>query len=53
MADNGGGQSFIGFILGGVVVVMIIMGIFLYSGGHLGSGKTTVINVPSAPSTTK
>jgi hypothetical protein len=53
MADNGGGQSFIGFILGGVVVVVIIMGIFLYSGGHLGGGKTTVISVPSAPTATK
>ena len=52
MAD-GGGQSFLGFILGGVVVVVAIIGFFLYSGGHLGGGSKTVnINVP-APTTTR
>jgi hypothetical protein len=49
MADNGGGNSFLGFILGGVVVVVAILGFLMYSGSMpgMGGGKsTTIIQVP-------
>lgn len=53
MADDGGGQSFLGFILGGVVVVVALIGFFVYSGGHMGGGKTAVIAVPTTTGSSK
>jgi hypothetical protein len=53
MADNGGGNAFLGFVLGGVVVVLALIAFVVY-GGNLGGGKTQ-LNVelpsPSAPTT--
>lgn len=53
MADNGGGQSFLGFIVGGVVVVVAILGFVIYSGGNLGGGKTAIIAVPTTSGSSK
>ncbi len=33
MADNGGSNAFLGFILGGIVVVLLIFGFIIYGGG--------------------
>ena len=49
MADSGG-NSFLGFILGGVVVVLVIIGIFVYSGGF--RGDTVRVELPK-PTITK
>ena len=50
MADSGG-NSFLGFILGGVVVVLVILGIFAYNGGF-GGGDTVRVELPK-PTITK
>ena len=44
MADNAG-SSFLGVILGGIVVVLVIIGIFVYSGGMRG-GDTVPVELP-------
>jgi hypothetical protein len=44
MADNAG-SSFLGVILGGIVVVLVIIGIFVYSGGMRG-GDTVRVELP-------
>jgi len=55
MADgNGGGNSALGLILGILLAVVVIGGLFLYSGGHLGQGGTTHtvnlnVKAPSKP----
>jgi hypothetical protein len=53
MADNAGGQSFLGFILGGVVVVVALIGFFIFQGGHAVGGKTAVIAVPTTTGSSK
>ncbi len=47
MADNSGGFGFIGFILGGVVVVVAILAFVIY-GGQAGPSKTVNIELPKA-----
>ncbi len=51
MADNSG-TSFLGFIVGGVVVVLAILVFAIYS-GNLGGGSSSTVKVelpkPSAP----
>jgi hypothetical protein len=54
MADgNGGGTSVLAFILGGVIVVLVVVGFFMYSGGHFGQPQHTAnLNASvSAPKT--
>lgn len=41
MAD-GSGNSFLAFVLGGVVVVLVVIGIVLFAGGNFGGGTSTV-----------
>lgn len=42
MADgNGGGNSALALVLGILLAVVVIGGLFLYSGGHLGGPSTT------------
>lgn len=50
MADNAG-SSFLGVIVGGLVVVAVIIGIFIYSGGMRG-GDTVRVELPK-PTITK
>ena len=46
MADSGG-NSFLGFILGGVVVVLVIIAVVMFNGGFGGGNTSTVkIEVP-------
>lgn len=47
MADNagGGGNTFLGFIVGGLLVVVAALGFFMYTGGHLGGGDTHTVNL--------
>lgn len=58
MADNinnGGGNSAMGFIVGGLVVVLVIFAIFYFSGnmpGKNGSSTSISVETPSAPATT-
>jgi len=57
MADESGGMGFLGFILGGVVVVVAIIAFVVYGGQGTGPGKTMniekTVNIelpkPSAP----
>jgi hypothetical protein len=44
MADSGG-NSFLGFILGGVVVVLVIIAIVMFSGGFFGGGNTSTVRI--------
>jgi hypothetical protein len=47
MADNsGGGNSALGMIVGILLVAVVVLGFFMYSGGHFGNGGTNV-NIPS------
>ncbi len=49
MADNGGGNSFLGFILGALVVVVALMGYLMYSGVLPGQNTSTVkLEIPKA-----
>jgi hypothetical protein len=50
MADNAG-NSFLGVIVGGILVVLVIVGIFAFSGGFRG-GDTVRVEVPK-PTITK
>ncbi len=45
MADNSG-TSFLGFIVGGVVVVLAILVFAIYSGNLGGSGTTVKVETP-------
>lgn len=46
MADDSGGMGFLGFVLGGVVVVLAVLAFVLYGGQ--GTGPTTVkLDTPS------
>jgi hypothetical protein len=53
MAD-GSGNSFLGFVLGGVVVVLVIIGIVAFNGGFGGGGgnTSTVVKI-EVPKVTK
>ena len=41
MADgtSGGGNTFLAFIVGALVVVVAVFGFFYVTGGHMGSGS--------------
>lgn len=47
MADDSGGMGFIGFVLGGVVVVVAILAFVLYGGQGTGPSKTVNLELPS------
>jgi hypothetical protein len=49
VADSGG-SSFLGFVLGGVVVVLAIV-VFLVYGGNLGSRDTVKVELPKPTAT--
>jgi hypothetical protein len=51
MAD-GAGNSFMGFVLGGVVVVLVIIGIVMFNGGNFGGGNTSTVKI-EVPKVTK
>ncbi len=51
MADNSGGMGFVGFILGGVVVVVAILAFVVYGGQGTGPSKTVNIELPKAATT--
>jgi hypothetical protein len=38
---NSGSNTFLGFILGGVVVVVAVIAFLMYSGGYFGQQKST------------
>ena len=45
MADNGGGSNaFLGFILGGIVVVVAVLAFIVYGGGF-GQKSTSTIKI--------
>jgi hypothetical protein len=44
MADEGGGNSFLSFVLGGVVVVLAIL-VFAIFGGHASGGKSNTVKL--------
>ena len=47
MADNGGGgNSALALLVGVLLVGVIVLGFFVYSGGHVGNSGTNV-NIPS------
>ena len=52
--DRGGGAGWIGFLVGGLVVVLIIIGIVVYSNGSLNRATDTNVDLdvdlPAAPS---
>jgi hypothetical protein len=47
MADHSGGMSFLGFVLGGVVVVLAILTFVIYGGQNTGP-KTVNLELPKA-----
>ena len=47
MADDSGGMSFLGFILGGVVVVLAVLAFVMY-GGQGGSKNVVNLELPKA-----
>jgi hypothetical protein len=47
MADDSGGMSFLGFILGGVVVVLAVLAFVVYGGQGTGP-KTVNLELPKA-----
>ena len=51
MADDNGGNSFLGFILGGVVVVIALFGFLMYSGA-LPGGKPNSVSIQASKATT-
>ena len=46
MADDSGGMGFLGFVLGGVVVVLAVIAFVLYGGQGTGP-KTVNLDLPS------
>jgi hypothetical protein len=52
-----GSNTFLSFVLGGLIVVVVLLGLFVFSGGHMfgasspGNGTSINLNVkaPSAP----
>jgi hypothetical protein len=51
MADGGGGNAFLGVILGGVLIVVVILGFVVFGGGFRG-GDTVRVELPK-PTITK
>jgi hypothetical protein len=47
MADDGGGVGFLGFVLGGVVIVLAIMAFVIYGGEGTGP-KVVNLELPQA-----
>jgi hypothetical protein len=47
MADDSGGMSFLGFVLGGVVVVVAVLAFVVYGGQGTGP-KTVKLELPTA-----
>ena len=47
MADDGGGMGFLGFVLGGVVVVLAVMAFVIYGGQGTGP-KVVNLELPKA-----
>ena len=47
MADNAGGGSntFLGFMVGGLLVLVAALGFFMYTGGHLGNAPSHTVNL--------
>lgn len=55
MADGGGngGTSVLAFILGGLIVVLVVVGFFMFNGGHFGQPQHTAdfhvsVNAPKS-----
>ncbi len=49
MADNGGGNLLLGFILGGLVMIVAVMGFLMYNGGLRDQNTSTVkLEIPKA-----
>lgn len=48
MADNSGGMGFLGFVLGGVVVVLAIVAFVVYGGQNTGPKTTVNLELPKA-----
>lgn len=46
MADDSGGMSFLGFVLGGVVIVLAIIAFVVYGGQNTGP-KTVNLELPT------
>ena len=44
MADNSG-NTFLGFVLGGVVVALAVIGILVYNGGNFPGGDTSIVKI--------
>jgi hypothetical protein len=54
MADNGGGNAFLGFILGGVVVVVALIALAMYTGNFPGGGSKSQVSIElPKPTTTR
>jgi hypothetical protein len=51
MADGSGGNAFLGFVLGGVVVVLVVIGFLAFNGNFRG-GDTVRVELPK-PTITK
>jgi hypothetical protein len=51
MAD-GSSNNFLAFILGGVVVMLVIVGIVVFNGGEFGGNSTSAVKV-EVPNVTK
>ncbi len=51
MADGSSGMGFVGFILGGVVVVVAILAFVVYGGQGTGPSKTVNIELPKSTTT--
>jgi hypothetical protein len=45
MADNGGSNAFLGFVLGALVVVVALIGLGMYGGGYFNGAKTSTIKI--------
>ena len=46
MADDSGGMGFLGFVLGGVVVVLAIVAFVVYGGQGTGPKNTVNLELP-------
>lgn len=55
MADdnNGGSNSFLAFLVGGLLIAVVGLGIFMYTGGHFGTSEgsklSVDVNTPDIP----
>ena len=59
MADNNGPSvtPFLAFIVGALIVTVVVLGFFMYTGGHFGTNNPSQVAVnihaPKVPSPTK